>query len=161
MEDGRRKLRWWAVPDHRAVGPTKPVGQMVRHSKRVWRRTGHCTTNARQVFARHQNSSLFPRDGYLRAKDCFHYILIVHGRIFLPRFLPSLLSSFLLFPLLLNKNPWICQNCINGCYSANTAPMKSNSGSLESSRAALRLRWVSRRIKDSLLGNTLKKIQEK
>jgi hypothetical protein len=40
------------------LGPTKPVGQMVRHSRRVWRRTGHCTTTARQVFARHQNSSI-------------------------------------------------------------------------------------------------------
>ena len=50
-------MRWGRWVGARAVGPTKPVGQMVRHSRRVLRRTGHCTTTARQVFARHLNSS--------------------------------------------------------------------------------------------------------
>jgi len=75
---------------------------------------------------------------------------MVHGRILLPRFLPSPLQ----------KLPNLSKRYAS-CYSANTAPMKSINGSLESSRAALSTEMGFEADKDSLLGNTLKKIQEK
>ena len=57
--------------------------------------------------------------------------------ILLSAFLPSPLVSFLISPLLLSKKLPNLSKRHDGRFSANTAPMKSNSGVLESSQTAL------------------------